>query len=502
MRIPPLKAVLPCCVAALALACGGSSSDSQAPSQPGASSGPKLAWDQFAPSTEDLRQYSYVLYVDGAPVPLTAASCGALAAETLTAACTAPLPALAPGQHTLAMATRITRDGIILESGRSAPISYTVGSGGFASGTAGVPAAAPSTGAAVTGPAGSGSLVARDPGGGVGSPGASFGAEEVLGAGGDRFLVEIVASDLDRPSALARFPDGRLLIAEQGGRLRFADEGLPLLEPAALLPGADPADDARVSIALAPDFESSRHVYVAYAAVDDRGARSGRILRFREAGGVLGEAAVLVDGLPAAVAAPWVAIGPDRTLYVGTSALDAEEALDLGSDAGKILRFALDGTIAAGNPVPSSPVFSFGFVRHSGLDADPGTGDLWFVEETSAGTKVGRAQAGRPAERLTDLGLVRAGGLTFHSGESPAGWQGSLFVPLPDERCLLHVSGLDASPPAPTVERVLSRQFGRIATVIAAADGLYFATQNGDSSGAGHAVDFVYRVRDNARKKP
>ena len=126
----PLKVLFACLVAALALACGGSSSDSAGPSQSGSGAtagGPKLAWDQFAPSADELRRYSYVLYVDGTPVPLSGTACGPLAAEARTAACTAPLPTMSPGQHTLEMATRVTENGVVLESARSAPIPYTAG---------------------------------------------------------------------------------------------------------------------------------------------------------------------------------------------------------------------------------------------------------------------------------------------------------------------------------------------------------------------------------------
>ena len=477
MLILRRKALLPCLVSALAVACGGSSSDSPSSGTGGTAGGPKLAWDQFAPGADELRQYSYVLYVDGTATVLVGASCSALSADTMTAACTAPLPTLAPGQHTLEMATRMTRDGVVLESARSAPITYTAGASGFASGTAGATATATP---AVPGRPSGHATEATD---------AAESEPDVV--------VETVVTGLDRPSALAQLPDGRLLIAERGGAVRLVESGRLLPEPAARLADADPAGDARVSLALAPDFEASRHVFVAYGTIDDRGTRTGRIVRFREVGGVLGEPAVLVDGLPAAVAAPWVAVGPDGALYVGTSAADAGEADDAASYAGKVLRFALDGTTPADNPVPASPVYSSGYQDTAGSAWDPETGGLWVSESVGSGAFLARvAAADRARERAVRLGPIGAGRLAFipanAAGVSPA-WRGSLLVAAQDQEGLLRVSGLAGSPPAPVVERALAG-LGPVSAVLAAADGVYVAVSSVGSGDAAQPSGAVHRV--------
>jgi glucose/arabinose dehydrogenase len=471
----PLKALFPCLVAALALACGGSSSDSAGPSQPGSggtAGGPKLAWDQFAPGADELRQYSYVLYVDGTAVPLSGATCGTLATETLTAACTAPLPAMSAGQHTLEMAARITRDGVVFESARSAPIAYNAG------GTA--------TGSVTQGAQAEGSAGDQSP-----------------KATGERpYAVEPVVTGLDAPSALAELPDGRLLIAERGGVIRLAGAGGLSPEPAADLPDADPAADAAVSIAPAPDFAESRQVFVGYGALDAAGARSGRVVRYREAGGVLGEPAVVVDGLPAGLAAPRVTIGPDRRLYIVTSSGAAVEADAIGSYEGKVLRLALDGTVPADNPFSGSPVYSFGHLGRLAVAWEPVSGVAWFVEDEGAGTALGRVEAGRRGARLVELQTQGPASLAAFSAAAPAGWRGSLFLAAPGEQCLLQVAGLSVSPLAPAVERLFQGEFGRITLVLAAEDGLYFATSNGAARGDGLAGDVVYRVRGNPGSSP
>ncbi len=454
-----------CLLGILTTACGGQSPQSAPPSQStsgGTSGGPRLGWDQSAPSAEELRRYSFVLYVDGNPVPLSAATCGALAPDSQTAPCTSPLPALPAGQHTLEMTTRMTENGVVLESARSAPITYTVGGAATASVTEGARA-----------------------------PGADTGSVAEL-----PYVVEAVVEGLDMPSALARLPDGRWLIAERGGRIRLAEGSTLRSEPAAELPDADPADDAHVSLAVAPDFAASRHVYVAYAALGADGARTGRVVRFRETGGTLGEPAVIVDSLPAASAAPRMRIGADGKIYVGTTTADASESDDLGSDAGKILRFNLDGTTPADNPVSSSPVFSFGYPGRFDFDWDPAGGNPWYVETTDAGAFLGRSEAGGAGVRAAELGSVRPAGVAFHAGNTLAEWRGSLFIAAQDLRCVLRVSGLSASPPHPVVARLFATSYGRIVAVFSGDDGLYFATGNGGTDPQGRPTDAVFRVRD------
>ena len=481
----PLKALLACLVSTLALACGGSSSDSSGSSQTGSGSaagGPRLAWDQFAPGADELRRYSYVLYVDGTPVPLPGAACGTLAADTLTAACTAPLPSMSPGQHTLEMATRVIENAVVLESAKSAPITYTAGG-------------------AVTGSVTLGARAEAGADGGAGQ-GVDESVQEGSEAASDRpYVVEAVLTGLDRPTALAMLPDGRLLVAERGGVIRVAEPGGEISQrPAAELHDADPAPDTAVSLALAPDFNSSRHVYVAYRVVDGSDEPSGRVIRFREAGGVLGEAAVILDGLPAAQAAPWMAVGPDGALYVGTSSADADEAADVGSHAGKILRFSLDGSTPAGNPWAASPVYSYGYHELRGLVWDGPTGTMWALEADKNSAVLARAaagSAGTPVASFGQAGRARMAFLAADAAGAPAEWRGSLFVASPAERCLLRVSGLSESS-GPAVERLFQGEFGRIGVVLAAEDGLYFATSQpatGPSRGEAWAADAIYRVR-------
>lgn len=450
-----------CSLAVLAIACGGGE---PLPSEPPPSSGVggrTLAWDQHAPTADELRQYSFALYVDGNLVLLPGTTCGSLAGDGPTAPCSSPLPAIQPGTHTLEMVTRITREGIMIESARSAPIVVAISSAASASSVA-EGARAPET----QGP--------------VDSP----------------YVVESVVRGLDRPSALAKLPDGRLLVAERGGRIRVADNGALLEAPALELPDSALGGESDMDLAVAPDFAATRHVFVSYVTRDPEGRRIGRVVRFRETGGMLGESAVILDDLPAQAGPPRVRLGPDGALYVATAASDPSDADDAGSYAGKILRFTTSGATPADNPIPSSPVYSQGHCGRPDFDWGPSNNDLWRIEIDQGGAWLGRQDSGRRGEPVAYLARIQAVDVAFHSGAAPAAWHDNLFLASPDDESLYMVSGLALSPPEPVIERVFAGGFGRIVALLSADDGLYFATGNGGTDASGRAADAVFRVRD------
>jgi len=89
MRDPLKTIVLGCLLAACSSACDSA----QSSPPPGSITGrERLGWDQQAPDADELREYSYVLYVDGVAVVLTSATCGALTGEGPSASCSSPPP--------------------------------------------------------------------------------------------------------------------------------------------------------------------------------------------------------------------------------------------------------------------------------------------------------------------------------------------------------------------------------------------------------------------------
>src|SRR5439155_1169939 len=84
----------------------------------------RIGWDQPAADAVDLAAIRYAMYVDGTRTEAAGVACAA-ASTAGGFACTARLPALAPGLYTLQLASFVD-DGRVLESERSAALQVTV----------------------------------------------------------------------------------------------------------------------------------------------------------------------------------------------------------------------------------------------------------------------------------------------------------------------------------------------------------------------------------------
>jgi glucose/arabinose dehydrogenase len=173
------------------------------------------------------------------------------------------------------------------------------------------------------------------------------------------FTEKIVASGLASPTAMQFAPDGRLFVAEQGGRLRVIKNGALLATPFVTLPVNASGERGLLGVAFDPNFTSNQFVYVYYTATSP--TLHNRISRFTASGDVAiagSEAIVLdLDNLSSATNhnGGAIAFGPDGKLYaaVGDNANGAN-AQSLNTLHGKMLRLNADGTIPLDNPFLSS----------------------------------------------------------------------------------------------------------------------------------------------------
>jgi hypothetical protein len=115
-------------IAAITAACGGNAPQPPVLTPPAGSEtitgAEQIGWDQRAGDTVELAGIRYAVYVDGVRSELTGVRCAATASAT-GYACTAPLPRMNPGAHTLELASFVV-DGSLLESSRSAALQVTV----------------------------------------------------------------------------------------------------------------------------------------------------------------------------------------------------------------------------------------------------------------------------------------------------------------------------------------------------------------------------------------
>ena len=80
------------------------------------------------------------------------------------------------------------------------------------------------------------------------------------------FSETLVASGLASPTAMQFAPDGRLFVAEQGGRLRVIKDGALLPTPFLTLTVSSVGERGLLGVAFDPDFATNRFVYVYYTA--------------------------------------------------------------------------------------------------------------------------------------------------------------------------------------------------------------------------------------------
>ena len=303
----------------------------------------RIGWDQPAADTVELAAISYAAYVDGTRAPLAGVSCASAAAGA-GFPCSARMPALSPGQHTLELAS-LVNDGGVLESARSAPLQVTL--------------VAQATSAAIAPRLRSGLMLTS----------------------------AAVAGGLEAPADLAFAPDGRVYIAERAGRIRVIRDGRLLGEPAISL--ADTLGDGvqLLALALDPQFERTRHAFAIYSAPSRSGEPRFTLARFRAVSDTLGDRAVLLDGV-AASATPSAALrfGPDGKLYAALDdAGDARRRRDPASWNGKVLRLNADGTTPA-DAGGATPVYAEGFGSPVALDWDPATATLWVADRAAGAT--------------------------------------------------------------------------------------------------------------------
>jgi glucose/arabinose dehydrogenase len=164
--------------------------------------------------------------------------------------------------------------------------------------------------------------------------------------------------DFEEPFAIAFMADGRALVTEKRGRLEIWRMGASNVEVAGVPAVAYGGQGGMLDVAPAPDFATSRLVYLSYAEPGEGG--SGLALgrgRLVEADGAarLEDFRVLWRQLPKGEGGQFgaiIAFAPDgQSLFLSSGERQRfTPAQDPDQATGKILHLTLDGRPAPGNP--------------------------------------------------------------------------------------------------------------------------------------------------------
>ena len=204
------------------------------------------------------------------------------------------------------------------------------------------------------------------------------------------------ASGFTAPTAIALVPDGRVFVAEQGGRVRVVKDGRVLAQPFLELDEDSSMERGLLGVTLDPDFESNGYLYAYYTRA---APVVNRISRFTVSEGDPdladpGSELVLLDGIPSSHYHNGGAIhfGADGNLYVAVGdGLVSSNAQSLTSLSGKLLRIRSDGGIPADNPFDATTSGVYRAIWARGLrnpftfDVEDSTGRI-FINDVGENT--------------------------------------------------------------------------------------------------------------------
>jgi aldose sugar dehydrogenase len=423
----------------------------------------RLGWTQTAADSRELSTFRYAIYVDSARAELTGVACQPPSSPTsANFSCSAPLPVMPAGAHTIELATFIV-DGNVLESTRSAPLLVNK-----------------------TGPA----TVAAP-----GAPAKWPSGMTVSTSDGLRLRIDRIAEGLIKPTDIAFAPDGRIFVAEEPGRIRvLLPDGRLLAEPAASL-RRSPSDETRlVALAMDPRFAETHFVYaISTSLTSSTGSpRPSRLVftlaRYRETSNALVDRIVLRDDVLASASGAAASLrgGADGKLFVAfDDGGDSRRAGDLASPNGKILRLNPDGTTPE-DQAGLTPLYSTNVHSPGGFDWRPASNVLWIADRdarnsarlsvvgSTAGTEKRGVQLGSYA---LPSGTVPSAVAFYRGGLTPS-FRDDLLIASDEGRHLLRVR-LDPADQTKVIgtERLFQDAIGGVRVVAVSPRGtIYLAT--------------------------
>jgi glucose/arabinose dehydrogenase len=222
-----------------------------------------------------------------------------------------------------------------------------------------------------------------------------------------------------------------------------------------------------LDIALDPRFEENRFIYLSYAEPGERGTAGTAVARGRLGNGRLDDVQVIYHQQPKVDGGNHfgsrLVFGRDGTLFVtqGERFNYSEQAQDLSSHLGKIVRINADGSVPKDNPFVGSSgarpeIWSYGHRNVQSAALDPQNGQLWTVEHgPRGGDELNHPEAGKNygwpvigygvhymggkiGEGTAKAGMeqpvyywdpvIAPSGMAFYTAEAFPDWKGNILI--------------------------------------------------------------------------
>ncbi|WP_283194194.1 PQQ-dependent sugar dehydrogenase [Rhizobium sp. AN80A] len=342
-----------------------------------------------------------------------------------------------------------------------------------------------------------------------------------------RVQVETIASGLENPWAVAALPDGGYLVTERPGRLRIVRDG-KLSAPISGVPKVSArSQGGLLDVELAPDFATSRVLYLTAATVGDGGSGTEAFSATLSDDGTALENVKSIFKMRKFTSAGLqygsrIAIARDGSLFISVGDRgDRDRSQDWGDDAGSIVHINADGSIPADNPFkdggplkdggkPLPEIWSKGHRNPQGIAFDAADGKLYTVEHGARGgdeingiepgknygwpiITYGRDYSGvEIGEGTAKKGLeqplyywdpsIAPGALAIYRGKMFPEWDGDFLVAALKFQMLSRMQR-DDSGAFVAEERMFDGAYGRMRDVVVAPDGaLLIVTDEDDGA--------------------
>lgn len=334
-------------------------------------------------------------------------------------------------------------------------------------------------------------------------------------------VVETLATGLKQPWSVEVLPDGGYLVSEKGGTLRLVAGGKVSAPISGVPEVATRGQGGLLDIALAPDFTTSRMLYLTYSG---RGAGG--------AGTAVAKARLSDDGTKLEGTTriflmsnlttrgqhfgSRIAIAGDGSLFFGIGDRGEDERAQNPRDhAGAILHINPDGSPHADNPYLGTAtglaeIWSKGHRNPQGLVIDPKDGMLLSVEHGARGgdeinnpqpgrnygwplVSYGRHYSGAEFDRGSSAEgfepplyywdpSIAPGAIAVYRGAMFPEWDGNLIVAALKYQLVARLER-DEAGAIVSEERLFDGEFGRIRDVVVAPDGALLLLTD-DANGA------------------
>ncbi|HKL51282.1 MAG TPA: PQQ-dependent sugar dehydrogenase, partial [Wenzhouxiangellaceae bacterium] len=212
----------------------------------------------------------------------------------------------------------------------------------------------------------------------------------------EAWKTETLAQGLEHPWGLGFLPDGAMLVTERPGRLRLVTADGEISEPISGVPEVDNRKQGGLlDVTVAPDFESSRAIFLSFSEPHEDGTNNTAVARARlsDDAGALENVEVIFSQYPAVESTGhygsrivfqdadtiWVTMGDRQGDPVRKNAQDPTNLI------GTVARIDTDGSIPDDNPfvghTENAPeIWSYGHRNIQAAAVHPENGELWTIE--------------------------------------------------------------------------------------------------------------------------